>query len=217
MDCAVCAGALSRCSAQAPAASFCDLLEKQQVSDVSKLVDKTVGLQFGLVGHTHNEQCPPYQRKQWAWLWLLTATGALSLASGNQHRRQFSTFQMSPHNYFPVSHKNWCTRAALALTTSCTARKITRRRYTTLFDRSSQRNERRPGIIPCPREKGSSRTPPCKQGCPEVCPQTSKKSVSELIDHTDNYVSIILTVMQHIKYWNWFRHLFSCSTLHIAS
>ena len=26
---------------------------KQQVSDVSKLVDKTVGLQFGLVEHTH--------------------------------------------------------------------------------------------------------------------------------------------------------------------
>jgi len=34
--------------------------EKQQVSDVSKLVDKTVGLQFGLVERTHNEQCPPY-------------------------------------------------------------------------------------------------------------------------------------------------------------
>jgi len=38
--------------------------EKQQVSDVSKLVDKTVGLQFGLVESTHNEQCPPYQRIQ---------------------------------------------------------------------------------------------------------------------------------------------------------
>ena len=38
--------------------------EKQQVSDVSKLVDKTVGLQFGLVERTHNEQWPPYQRKQ---------------------------------------------------------------------------------------------------------------------------------------------------------
>ena len=37
--------------------------EKQQVSDDSKLVDKTVGLQFGLVDRT-NEQCPPYQRKQ---------------------------------------------------------------------------------------------------------------------------------------------------------
>ena len=37
--------------------------EKQQVSDISKLVD-TVGLQFGLVECTHNEQCPPYQRKQ---------------------------------------------------------------------------------------------------------------------------------------------------------
>jgi len=34
--------------------------EKQQVSDVSKLVDKTVGLQFGFVERTHNEQCPPY-------------------------------------------------------------------------------------------------------------------------------------------------------------
>ena len=34
--------------------------ETQQVSDVSKLVDKTVGLQFGLVERTHNEQCPPY-------------------------------------------------------------------------------------------------------------------------------------------------------------
>ena len=30
--------------------------EKQQVSDVSKLVDKTVGLYFGLVGRAHNEQ-----------------------------------------------------------------------------------------------------------------------------------------------------------------
>ena len=38
--------------------------EKQQVSDISKLADKTVGLQFGLVEHIHNEQCPPYQRKQ---------------------------------------------------------------------------------------------------------------------------------------------------------
>ena len=38
--------------------------KKQQVSDVSKLVNKTVGLQFGLVECTHNEQCPPYQRKQ---------------------------------------------------------------------------------------------------------------------------------------------------------
>jgi hypothetical protein len=28
--------------------------EKQQVSDVSELVDKTVGLQFGLVERTHN-------------------------------------------------------------------------------------------------------------------------------------------------------------------
>jgi len=38
--------------------------EKQQVSDVLKLVDKTVDLQFGLVERTYNEQCPPYQRKQ---------------------------------------------------------------------------------------------------------------------------------------------------------
>ena len=38
--------------------------EKQQVSDVSKLVDKIVGLQFGLVERTHNEQCPPYQREK---------------------------------------------------------------------------------------------------------------------------------------------------------
>jgi len=37
--------------------------EKQPVSDVSELVDKTVGLQFGLVERTHNEQYPPYQRK----------------------------------------------------------------------------------------------------------------------------------------------------------
>jgi hypothetical protein len=56
-----------------------------------------------------------------------------------------------------------------------TARTITRVRYTTLFDRSSQRTERRAGTIPCPRERGSSRTPPCKQGCPEVYPQPSKK------------------------------------------
>jgi len=41
-----------------------DSCEKQQVSDVSKLVDKTVSLQFGLAKHTHNEHCPPYQRKQ---------------------------------------------------------------------------------------------------------------------------------------------------------
>jgi len=38
--------------------------EKQQVSDVSKLVERTVGLQSGLVERTHNEQCPTYQRKQ---------------------------------------------------------------------------------------------------------------------------------------------------------
>ena len=38
--------------------------EKQQVSDVSKLVDKTVGLQFDLVERTHNKQCPTHQRKQ---------------------------------------------------------------------------------------------------------------------------------------------------------
>ena len=38
--------------------------EKHKVSDVSKLVDKTVGLQFGFVERTHNKQCPPYQRKQ---------------------------------------------------------------------------------------------------------------------------------------------------------
>jgi hypothetical protein len=39
--------------------------EKQKASDVSKLVGKTVGLQFGHVERTHNEQCPPYQRRQW--------------------------------------------------------------------------------------------------------------------------------------------------------
>jgi hypothetical protein len=38
--------------------------------------------------------------------------------------------------------------------------------------------------IPCPRKRGSSTIPPCKRGCPEVYPQTSKKSVSELFDHT---------------------------------
>jgi hypothetical protein len=38
--------------------------EKQKVSDVSKLLGKTVGLQFGLVERTQNEQCPPYQRRQ---------------------------------------------------------------------------------------------------------------------------------------------------------
>jgi hypothetical protein len=27
-------------------------------------VGKTVGLQFGLVERTHNEQCPPFQRRQ---------------------------------------------------------------------------------------------------------------------------------------------------------
>jgi len=55
------------------------------------------------------------------------------------------------------------------------ALRITRSRHMTLFDRSSQRNERRAGTIPCPRERGSSRTPPCKQGCPKVYPQPSKK------------------------------------------
>jgi hypothetical protein len=65
------------------------------------------------------------------------------------------------------------------------ARTITRRRYTTLFDRSSQRTERCAGTIFSPRERGSSRIPPCKQGYPEVYPQPSKKkSVSELFDHT---------------------------------
>ena len=49
MQCAVCAGALSWCSAQAPAPVSVASSEKQQVSDVSKLVDKTAGLQFGLV------------------------------------------------------------------------------------------------------------------------------------------------------------------------
>jgi hypothetical protein len=34
--------------------------EKQKVSDVSKLVGKIVGLQFGLVERTNNEQYPPY-------------------------------------------------------------------------------------------------------------------------------------------------------------
>jgi len=38
--------------------------EKQQVSNVSELVDKTDGLQFGLVERAHIEQCPPCQRKQ---------------------------------------------------------------------------------------------------------------------------------------------------------
>ena len=57
----------------------------------------------------------------------------------------------------------------------CSAVRITRRWYTTHFDRSSQRTESRAGTIPCPRERGSSRTPPCKQGCPKVYPQPSKK------------------------------------------
>jgi len=83
--------------------------------------------------------------------------------------------QMSPHHFFPVSHKTWCTRAFLALPTSRTARTITRRSYTTLFDRSSQRTEKCAGTVACPRERGSSRTPPCKQGCPKVYPQPSKK------------------------------------------
>jgi hypothetical protein len=38
--------------------------EKRKVTDVSKLVGKTVGLQFGLVERTYNEQCPPDQRRQ---------------------------------------------------------------------------------------------------------------------------------------------------------
>jgi len=53
--------------------------------------------------------------------------------------------------------------------------RIARRWYTTHFDRSSQGTERRAGTFPCPRERGSSRIPPCKQGCPEVYPQPSKK------------------------------------------
>ena len=44
--------------------------------------------------------------------------------------------------------------------------------------------ERHAGTIPCPMERGSSRTPLCKQGCPEEYPQPSKKSVSEHFDHT---------------------------------
>jgi hypothetical protein len=91
---------------------------------------------------------------------------------------------MSQHHFFRVSHKTWCTSAALVLLTSRTARTITRRSYTTLFNRSSQRTDRRAGTIPCPRERGSSRTSPCKQGCLEVYPQPSKKSVLELFDHT---------------------------------
>jgi hypothetical protein len=81
----------------------------------------------------------------------------------------------TPIPTFPVSHTTWCTLAALAVPTSRMARTITRVRYTILFDRSSQRTERRDGTIPCPRERGSSRTPPCKQGCPQVYPQPSKK------------------------------------------
>ena len=109
--------------------------------------------------------------------------------SNTAHRRHFSTFQMSPHHIFSVSHKTWCTRVALALPTSCTAWTITKRRYMTLFDWSSQRTERCAGTIPCPRERGSSRTPPCKQGCPEVYPQLSKKISlltfwSHLVYHT---------------------------------
>jgi hypothetical protein len=56
-----------------------------------------------------------------------------------------------------------------------TARKITRRWYTTVFNRSSQRTEWCDGTNPCHMERWSSRTPPCKQGCPEVYPQPSKK------------------------------------------
>jgi len=37
--------------------------EKQQVSDTSILVDKTVGLQHGLVERTHNEQCRSISKK----------------------------------------------------------------------------------------------------------------------------------------------------------
>ena len=93
-----------------------------------------------------------------------------------------------------------CTRAALALPTSCMARTITRRRYKTLFDRSSQRTERYIGTIPCPWERGSSRTPPCKQGCPEVYPQPSKKSVSEHFDHTLYNVKVVSMVSpKHFK------------------
>jgi len=82
--------------------------EKQQVSDVSKLVDKTVSLQFGLVEHTHNEQCPPYHRKQWAWLWLLTAPGALSLASGNRQTSTAKIDVVSPgHTRRPTPRRPW--------------------------------------------------------------------------------------------------------------
>ena len=133
MECAVCAGALSWCSAQAPSAHFYGLFRETASLICFKTCNKTVGLQFGLVERTNNEQCPPYQRKQ------------------------------------------WCTCAALALLTSCAAWTITRRRYMTLFDWSSQRTDRRAGTIPFPRERGSSRTPPCKLGYPEVYPQPSKK------------------------------------------
>ena len=113
---------------------------------------------------------------------------------------------MSPHRFFPVSHKTWFTHAALALPTSRTARKITRRRYTTFFDRSSQRSERRADTIPCPRERGSSRTPPCKQECPEVYPQPSKKNQSRnflirpcilIISTNKEIVSLSITNLTH--------------------
>jgi hypothetical protein len=65
MECALCAGALSWCSTKTPPPVSVASCEKQKVSDVSKLVGKTVGLQFGLVERTDNEQYPPYQRRQW--------------------------------------------------------------------------------------------------------------------------------------------------------
>jgi len=82
----------------------------------------------------------------------------------------------------------------------CLAVRITRRRYMTLFDQSSQRTERHTWTIPCPRERWNSRTPPCKQGVPKCTHRRVKKSVSELVDHT-LYFAYFHTIMEYDIFW----------------
>ena len=191
MECAVCAGALSWCSAQAPSSPPVSVAscKKQQVSDISKLVDKTAGLQFGLVEHTHNEQCPPYQRKQWVWLWLLTALSSLSLALGNQQTSTAKTDVSSlGHTRRPTSRHPWwfaplsfhltLLPAACLLPQTSAIPSVRRwefveqilQQHVACSNLASLWPDKFHKTIPCPRERGSSRTPPYKTGVSRSVP-----------------------------------------------
>ena len=95
--------------------------------------------------------------------------------------------------FLPSFTQNLMHTHCFALPTSCTARTITRCRYTTLFNQSSQRLRGTLGPSLVPGRAGFLGHHPANRGVPKCTHSWVKKSVSELVDHTlysQNYIRL---------------------------